>query len=363
MEKKVLIGRSEECDFVVFDPQNRVSRRHTLLIKDGHQIFIEDLGSANGTFLDGRQIKPNVRVPLSLQTKITLSRDYLVDQAKINFQDNDDDDKTKILSSNQEQTIILESSELKVSTIEKTVVFDRDRAKIEDLSRHDKSGFKTFGRGEICDFQINFPVVSKKHMKMRLLTPVMFEIEDLGSTNGTFADEEKLISNKPYQFATSAKIRLGQNLTLDLKKYFPAMIIIEKKVPPSPKTSALPDTKPSSLELKQFRELENVWKEYNNRLNQATSATTGYSIGGAVFGLAAAAFTGATGGIGGILLMSGGGILGRYLGQKESNKIRGDLTFEDAFLEIYACPRCKESFQKKPWVTIRECFKCKAKYR
>jgi pSer/pThr/pTyr-binding forkhead associated (FHA) protein len=361
MEKKVLIGRSDECDFVVFDPQNRVSRKHALLIKNGNQLLIEDLGSANGTFLDGRQIKPNVRVPISPQTKITLSKDYPLDQTKINFQD---DDRTQILVSNQEQTIIFENSGLKVSTGEKTVVFERDKAKIEDLSRHDKSGFKTFGRGDACDFQVNFPAVSNKHMKMRLLTPVMFEIEDLGSTNGTFVDDEKLRPSKSYKFGTSAKVTLGYSLNLDLKKYFPAIIIPEKRiVTSSQRTPSAPDTKPNTSELRQFQELENVWKEYNNRLNQATSAATGYSIGGAVFGLAAAAFTGATGGIGGILLMSGGGILGRYLGQKESNKIRGDLTFEDAFLEVYACPRCKESFQKKPWVTIRECFKCKTKYR
>jgi ATP adenylyltransferase/5',5'''-P-1,P-4-tetraphosphate phosphorylase II len=46
-----------------------------------------------------------------------------------------------------------------------------------------------------------------------------------------------------------------------------------------------------------------------------------------------------------------------------SNEIRKDATFEDQFLQMYACPRCNESFQKKPWITIRDCFKCKTKYR
>ena len=107
-------------------------------------------------------------------------------------------------------------------------------------------------------------------------------------------------------------------------------------------------------------ELEDVWKEYIDRQNKANNANIGYSIGGSILALA---FTGFTGGVGTALLAGGGGILGRYLGQQASNKIRNDLTYEDAFLQTYACPRCKESFQKKPWITVRECLKCKIKFR
>lgn len=357
-EKKYLIGRSEECDFVIYDPQNRVSRKHAQLIRIGTKLYIEDLGSANGTFVDGRQIKSNVRVPFTTSSKITLSKDYKFEVSNILV----DDDSTRILE--KKSSISVDNNEIKLSSGEKTVIFDRNKARLEDLSKHDKSGFKLFGRGEICDYVINQPTISKKHIRLRLLTQIIFEIEDLGSTNGTFVDGEKLTPNRIYQFATTAKIKLGQSHTLNLKQYFPAVIIPEKRNPPiQPKPQNIPNTTPTRTELTQFQELENVWKEYNNRLNQANSVASGFSIGGAVFGLAAAALTGATGGVGGLLLMSGGGILGRYLGQKESSKIRGDLTFEDAFLEVYACPRCNESFQKKPWITIRECYRCKTKFR
>ena len=83
-------------------------------------------------------------------------------------------------------------------------------------------------------------------------------------------------------------------------------------------------------------------------------------IGGALVGAVLGAVTG---GIGGVLLSGGGGVLGKYLGQQKSSKIRQDLNYETAFLETYCCPRCKESFQKKPWITIRDCFKCKLKFR
>jgi pSer/pThr/pTyr-binding forkhead associated (FHA) protein len=370
MTQTILIGRGAECDYLVYDPLNRVSRKHALLIKEVNQLFIQDLGSSNGTYLNGRQIKPNIKVPITAEHKLTLSKDFELDFLKIKFPDLTNSHGTGF-QEDDDKTLLFNQSSLQLNSGGKTILFDRDNAKLEDLAKHEVNVFKTIGRDVSCHIRLDQGVVSKLHAKLRLLTPVIFEIEDLNSTNGTFVDGEKLTANKRYQFSSSAQVRLGNNIPLALKNYFPELVVLEKKFIPSPAKSPQPQpmpapassSTPTAAEVNQFKELENVWKEYNNRLNQATSAATGFGIGGAVFGLAAAAFTGATGGIGGILLMSGGGILGRYLGQKESNKIRGDLTFEDAFLEVYACPRCKESFQKKPWVTIRECFRCKTKYR
>jgi serine/threonine-protein kinase len=55
-----LIGRMDpnrgirpEVDLSKYDPAARVSRRHAKIISQGNQFFIEDLGSANGTFING----------------------------------------------------------------------------------------------------------------------------------------------------------------------------------------------------------------------------------------------------------------------------------------------------------------------
>jgi len=55
-----LIGRMDpnrgirpEVDLSKYDPSARVSRRHARIIAHGNQYFIEDLGSANGTVLNG----------------------------------------------------------------------------------------------------------------------------------------------------------------------------------------------------------------------------------------------------------------------------------------------------------------------
>ena len=55
----IKVGKASDNDFIVDDPH--VSRYHIQLIheKDG-SLFLEDLGSTNGKFMKGSQIKKNV---------------------------------------------------------------------------------------------------------------------------------------------------------------------------------------------------------------------------------------------------------------------------------------------------------------
>jgi S1-C subfamily serine protease len=50
-----VLGRQRGCDLVVRDA--RASRRHLQLAPDGDRIHLRDLGSANGTVLDGRRVE------------------------------------------------------------------------------------------------------------------------------------------------------------------------------------------------------------------------------------------------------------------------------------------------------------------
>src|ERR1700733_4707151 len=54
-EKQILIGRSSDLDMVLVE--DMVSRKHARIGMQGDQIWIEDLGSTNGTFVNGEKIK------------------------------------------------------------------------------------------------------------------------------------------------------------------------------------------------------------------------------------------------------------------------------------------------------------------
>ena len=59
----VVIGRSAaDCDFVMDSPE--VSRAHVRLSEKDGVLYIEDLGSANGTVLNGLSLKPAQQVAL-----------------------------------------------------------------------------------------------------------------------------------------------------------------------------------------------------------------------------------------------------------------------------------------------------------
>lgn len=57
---RVLIGRSRSCD-VKLD-ESAVSRRHALLWREASGIWLADLGSSNGTFLNGQSVDDAVPV-------------------------------------------------------------------------------------------------------------------------------------------------------------------------------------------------------------------------------------------------------------------------------------------------------------
>ena len=76
----MVIGRaSDQCDLVVAHPT--VSRRHARLSLTGDALMLEDLGSTNGTSIDGKALKQTEPVTLRAGTKVRLGDvDMLVRQ-------------------------------------------------------------------------------------------------------------------------------------------------------------------------------------------------------------------------------------------------------------------------------------------
>ena len=66
----VTIGRTPDNGIVVPHPQ--VSSRHAQVVRDGDKLFLEDKGSANGTFVRGQRLLPGQRVPVENGERVFL---------------------------------------------------------------------------------------------------------------------------------------------------------------------------------------------------------------------------------------------------------------------------------------------------
>jgi diguanylate cyclase (GGDEF)-like protein len=52
---RVIIGRSRQCDITLMD--HGISRQHCAIVRDGAECLVEDMGSTNGTIVNGRRVE------------------------------------------------------------------------------------------------------------------------------------------------------------------------------------------------------------------------------------------------------------------------------------------------------------------
>ena len=343
----ITIGRSKE-NKIVLQNNLKISGQHCKIkCINNTTIEIVDDRSTNGTFVNNQKLEHKKVYRFSSSVKVNLANELTLDLKKI------------FPNINVNPTP-LNNNQVKLDINGKKVVLDSDKTTIGEVLEFETMPFITIGRKPGNKIVIDQAKVSGFHCKVRLLNPMMFEIIDLGSTNGTYANKEKLIANKSYVYPSNTSISLGVEFPLNLSKILKGMVVVE-----TPKPIQNP-VNPNSLkpisydEKKSFNELEEIWNEYVNRQHQIGSVANNWTMGGAAIGAVASIFTG---GIGGAIIAAGSGLLGRYLGTQKSHEIKTDMNYENMFLVTYACPRCNESFQKRPWITIRECMKCKIKFR
>ena len=65
------IGRSRECDIVLEDDRNTVSRHHAVFTNHGHELRLRDSDSKNGTKVNGNFVPSHVETRITDGTEIT----------------------------------------------------------------------------------------------------------------------------------------------------------------------------------------------------------------------------------------------------------------------------------------------------
>jgi len=158
----VTIGRDPQND-VVLDDQS-VSRHHAQLDQVEGVLHITDLGSLNGTQVNGRAIEPRASHPFNDGDSASIGCFTL--------------------------TLFLAAEEVR---IEKVVVEPPQEEKLRIPDLQGRSSL-TIGRGPENDVVISHPMVSWKHARIARTGPDgQHTIEDLNSTNGTFVNGERVV--------------------------------------------------------------------------------------------------------------------------------------------------------------------------
>src|SRR5581483_3018316 len=138
------IGSASDCDLVVNQPF--VSGKHCRLSLDGGQYVLEDLGSTNGTYVNGFRLERNSPVYVTAADKVTLGQNY-------------------------------------------PLPWPRSETRVE---RAIPGEVITIGRSPDSNIHLDFPMISWQHARISR-SGNQWIIEDLKSTNGTALNQ---IDNK-----------------------------------------------------------------------------------------------------------------------------------------------------------------------
>ncbi|HMS56699.1 MAG TPA: FHA domain-containing protein [Fimbriimonadaceae bacterium] len=182
------VGR--EGDIMVAD--SRVSRRHAEVKSDGGRLTISDLGSTNGTTVNGTRLEQGEVLSLNQGDTLGFGGFEMVLSLP------GEAGKTQIPSANKTAAI---ASPPRLETPPAFLVG-------EGLTLPLKIGSNSFGRKADNDVQIADPYVSGSHGIIEVVEEGYF-ITDTGSTNGTMLNDARLSPNMRTRMTVDDEIRLG----------------------------------------------------------------------------------------------------------------------------------------------------------
>jgi hypothetical protein len=73
-----VLGRGADIDLTCLPESTAISRRHSKVTLETGKWYIEDLDSANGTFVNGMKLQPNLRHEIESGTKIALGNVHFI---------------------------------------------------------------------------------------------------------------------------------------------------------------------------------------------------------------------------------------------------------------------------------------------
>ena len=196
----VIVGRTKECD-IVLDSKS-VSRKHTEILRIENDFFLVDLESGNGTFLNGKLLKPLEKTPLQNKDSIRIEEFEIIPVLPRT---------EKVFSEENTDSGIIE-----IKMIKKVLnAIDTGQNPSLEIIKGPHEGRKAFlddpidelfiGRDPACHLSIESDVISRRHAVIRKKWGGV-TITDLQSKNGMIIHDKKV---KEYTLKDGDIITLG----------------------------------------------------------------------------------------------------------------------------------------------------------
>lgn len=188
VQSVITIGRNQNCDISI--QNSHISGSHAQLIHNlNNELYIVDLNSTNGTYIDNQRISPNVPYPISSGNKIQFSKD-----GKLILTFDPDKYSSGVIPK-------FENPNLRGDILGSTNILEKLNSKSKII----------IGRNPECDvvLPLDQQSISRKHASIEKKGD-SYILTDLGSSNGTFLNGKRVVGS--VKITTSDLIYIGKFL-------------------------------------------------------------------------------------------------------------------------------------------------------
>ncbi|MCP3141402.1 FHA domain-containing protein [Pyxidicoccus xibeiensis] len=223
----ITLGRDKACQVVL--PQQAVSRNHARICQEGTHFFVEDLGSAYGTQINGKPLPKGEKRVLRNGDVIAIAQyDVKFDRlTELNADVNSE--KTSFIARG-----LVKDAMRSASSDERFLRFMNGPREGERIEIGDAKEL-IFGRDENeADIILKDDLVSRKHAKIRRDWSGT-HVEDLGSRNGIKVNKKR-VNRKALKDSDELEVGATRFLYVDPSEPAdePVQISTEAKAPPPP---------------------------------------------------------------------------------------------------------------------------------